>query len=87
MVIHALRNATPKDRSRLLAILGMHTQDEKLRREAINIIRKYNSVKYAKGIAERLMRESLEDVDKILQPSKAKEMLMTLANYLIERKM
>ena len=87
MVIHALRRANPKHKSRLLAILGMHTQDERLRREAINIIRKYDSVEYAKDVAERLMRESLNEVDKILHPSKAKEMLMALANYLIERKM
>ncbi|MDH5688677.1 MAG: polyprenyl synthetase family protein [Candidatus Bathyarchaeota archaeon] len=87
MVIHTLRNASPKDKSRLLTILSMHTLDEKLRREAIDIIRKYNSVEYAKEVAERLMRESLNEVNRILNPSKAKEMLVALANYLIERKM
>lgn len=87
MVIHALRNASPKDKNRLLTILNMHTRDERSRREAIDIIKKCNSVEYAKSVAERLMRESLNEVDKILRPSRAKAMLMALANYLIERKM
>ena len=87
MVIHALRKAEPEDAKRLLTILGMRTSDDKLRREAIDIIKKYGSTKYAEKVAERLMHESLTEVDKVLSPSRAKEMLIALANYLIERKM
>jgi len=86
MVIHALRRANPYDEKRLLSILDMHTRDENLRGEAISIIKKYGSVEYARKAAEKLKRESLKEVDKILPPSKAKDKLITLANYLVERK-
>lgn len=86
MVIHALGKAEPEDAKRLLTILGMRTSDEKLRREAIDIIRKHGSIEYAENVAERLMRESLGGLDNVLSPSKAKGMLIALANYLIERK-
>jgi len=86
MVIHTLRMASPEDRERLLTILDMHTRDEKLRMEAINIIKKYGSIEHAKKVAEKLLRESLDDVNRILPPSKAKDLLIGLTKYLIERK-
>ncbi|MFQ6094596.1 MAG: polyprenyl synthetase family protein [Candidatus Bathyarchaeia archaeon] len=86
MVIHTLRKARPEDERRLLEILGMHIRDEKLRWEAIEIMKKYGSIEYAKEVAEKMMCESLNEIDKVLPPSEAKEMLVALANYLVERK-
>jgi len=85
MVIHALRRANSNDKKWLTSILDMHTSDETLRREAISILKEYGSVEYAKEVAERLKRESLREVDRILPPSKAKDRLIALANYLVER--
>lgn len=85
LVIHALENAPPQDKRRLKTILDMHTSDEQLRREAIDIIEKYGSVEYAKEVAQKLMHESLSEVDEILPPSKAKSKLISLANYLVQR--
>jgi len=87
MIIHALRRADADDKKRLTSILMMHTADENLRKEAINIIKKYGSVNYAKKVAEKLKRESLNEAEKILPPSKSKDRLIALANYLVERKM
>jgi geranylgeranyl pyrophosphate synthase len=86
MVIHTLRTANLEDRKRLLTILSMHTSDQRLRNEAIGLIEKYGSIDYAKEVASTLIHQSLSEVDKLLPPSKAKEKLIGLANYLIERK-
>ena len=86
MVIHTLEKAEPKDRKRLLEILDMHTTDQKLRDEAIKIIRNYGSIEYAKNFARNIVRESWKDVDDVLPSSKAKEKLKAFADYLIERK-
>jgi geranylgeranyl diphosphate synthase type I len=85
MVIHTLQKAEPSDKEELMCILDMHTGDEALRKRAISIIKKYGSIEYAKDLAARLVQESWDEVDKILQPSKAKETLAMLANYLIKR--
>jgi len=85
MVIHALRRADPFDKRRLISILDAHTTDGDLRQEAISILNKYGSVEYAKSVAERLKRETIDKVDKMIPPSKAKDRLIALANYLIER--
>lgn len=86
MVIHTLEKAEPNDRKRLLEILNMHTTDQRLRDEAINIIRDYGSIDYAKNYARRIVSESWKDVDDVLSSSEAKEKLKAFADYLIERK-
>ncbi len=86
MVIHTLEKAKPADKKRLLKILNMHTTDQKLRDEAISLIKKYGSIKYAKEFARSMIEESWKEIDRLLQPSDAKEKLRAFANYLVERK-
>ena len=85
MVIHTIQKASVADRRRLIQILEAHTTDEKQRREAISIIKKYGSIEYAKRVAAEIVRESWNEAEEILPPSEAKEKLRMLANYLIER--
>ncbi|MCW4021068.1 MAG: polyprenyl synthetase family protein, partial [Candidatus Bathyarchaeota archaeon] len=86
MVIHALCKADRSDREELMRILGMHTSEESLRKKAINIIKKYGAIEYARNSAAKMVRESWSEVDKILPPSEAKKKLGMLADYLIKRK-
>jgi len=85
IVIHALEKAKPKDRKRLIEILNKHTTEQKLRDEAIDIMRKYGAIEYAKRFAQKIVKESWTEVDKLLPRSDAKEKLRAFANYLIER--
>jgi len=87
MVIHALSHASPEDAKRLTEILNMHTRDKKLIAEAINIIRKYGSIEYAKQVSRRIMQEAWNEIDGWLPPSEAKKALEALAKFLIEREL
>jgi geranylgeranyl diphosphate synthase type I len=86
MVIHALQKATPRDRKRLQEILRMHTSEQKLRDEAIAIMEKYDAIDYAKEYARKIVKESWDDVNKLLSASTSKEKLRAFADYLIKRK-
>jgi len=86
LVIHTLQKAQPADKKRLLEILDMHATDQKLRDEAISIIKKYGSIEYAKEFARNMFEESWKEIDWLLQPSAAKEKLRAFANYLVERR-
>jgi len=55
------------------------------RREAIEIIQKYDSVEYAKEVAKKIMSEAWQEADKLLKPSPAKNRLKEFVYYLIER--
>ncbi len=85
MVIHTLKKASAEDRRRLIEILNMHTSDPKLVKEAISLIKKYNSIEYAKNLAQKLVKESWKEVEGLLPKSNAKKKLEALINYLIKR--
>jgi len=85
IAIQALEKAKPTDKKRLIKILDMHTTDQKLRDEAIRIMKKYNSIDYAKQRARNIVAESWKEVDRLLSPSDAKDKLKAFADYLIER--
>ena len=85
MVINTLKKATKKDKKRLIEILNKHTDDLEERKEAIEIIKKYDSIEYAKKVAKKIMREAWEEADRVLDLSPAKKRLKEFVNYLIER--
>jgi geranylgeranyl pyrophosphate synthase len=86
MVIYTLKKANKKDRKRLLEILDLHTKDQKLKKEAIGIIKKYGAIEYAKERAKNLIEEAWKKAEKLLPESLAKERLNEFINYLIKRK-
>lgn len=85
MVIHILQKANENDRNRLMEILSMHTKDRALKMEAIEIIKKYGSIKYAIDFERKMIRDVWNEVDKLLKPSESKEKLHAFASFLVER--
>jgi geranylgeranyl diphosphate synthase type I len=86
MVIHTLKVAGVEDAERLVKILNMHTSNQKLRNEAITIMKKNCSIDYVKKFAQRIVKESWKNVEGLLRASEAKEKLNAFATFLIERK-
>jgi len=86
MVIYTLKKANKKDRKRLIEILNLHPKNQKIRNEAIGIIKKYGAIEYAKERAKNLIKEAWQDAEKLLPESLAKNRLNEFINYLIERK-
>ncbi len=86
IVIHTLEKAKPIDKKRLISILKMHTSDQKLKDEAIQIMTRYGAIEYAEQFAEKLVAESWKEVDRLLPPSDAKDTLQAFAEHLIKRK-
>jgi geranylgeranyl pyrophosphate synthase len=86
VVIHTLKLANAQDKKRLVEILNMHTTEQKLVDEAIKIMEKYDSIDYAKQYANRMVKESWTEIEKLLPASDAKEKLDAFAKFLIERK-
>jgi geranylgeranyl pyrophosphate synthase len=85
LVIHTLQKGNIKDKKRLLEILGMHTFDQKLRDEAISIIKKSGAFEHVKALAESMVTDSWKEVDKLLPTPEAKEKLKAFAEFLITR--
>lgn len=85
LVIHTLNAAATADKKRLIEILNMHTKDERLLTEAITIIKKHNSIEYAKKTAIQLVEKSWSEIEATLPESEAKKQLKELAQLVIHR--
>jgi len=85
LVIHTLKKASEQDRSRLLEILGMHTTEEALIKEAIKIIKGCGAVEYAREVAGKVVSQAWEDAEPLLKESKAKALLKKFINFAVER--
>jgi geranylgeranyl pyrophosphate synthase len=66
MVIHALRTAGPAGRKRLKEILAMHTEEEAILLEAMEILRHCGSPDYALEKAEEIVKEAFKRVDPVI---------------------
>jgi len=85
MVLHAFKNAPPQEGARLREILGMHTNDVTLIKEAIGTLNKTKSVEYAREVAKQMMEDAWNSVDSLLPASDAKLKLKALVDFLIVR--
>lgn len=83
MVIHSYYYGWKGDR--LVEILDMHTTDEALLKEAVEILQAEDSIKYAQDLAGKTMRDAWKSFEKYLPECDAKEDLHSLSKYLIQR--
>ncbi len=86
IAIHTLRVASAQDKRRLIQILSMHTSNQRLRDEAIALMRKYDSIEYVEKFAKRIVEESWKEAEELLPDAIGKEKLKSFAEFLIERK-
>ncbi len=85
MVLHVMKVGSEADKNRLAEILKTHTKDKALIKEAISIIDKYGSKEYSSNVAEKMINEAWNDVDKILPESAAKNRMHQLVEFLVHR--
>jgi len=85
LVIHTLQKARDQDKKRLIEILNMHTKDKTLIKEAIDIIKRYGSVEYAKQFARKMVKEAWASVGPMIPENEAKHKLKAFADFMVER--
>ncbi|MBT7241138.1 MAG: polyprenyl synthetase family protein [Candidatus Diapherotrites archaeon] len=86
IVIRTMEVATDEDKNRLTEILDSHTEKEEEIKEALDIINKYDGIKYSKSVAEKMVTEAWVEVDQVLEENNAKKVLKKFAEYLVDRK-
>lgn len=86
MVIHATEHATPEKSKRLDEILRLHTNDQALINEAIDILVEAKSLDYAAEVAKDIVLKAWTELESSLPTeNQAKARLRIFANYLIQR--
>jgi len=82
LVVHALSQADEKDTERLITILK--EEGDQNVSEAVDILEKYGSIQYAWNVAQEDVNQAKSLLD-ILDDSPAKDALLLLADFVLER--
>lgn len=85
MIIHALSKANKKDRQMLIDILNMHTAEKNNIKEAIEILKKYDSINYAKTFARSLVLKAWKGIQHSLKDNSTKKELEAFVMFAVER--
>lgn len=83
VAVHALREA-PRH-TRLLEILAAHASDSAVLAEAVDIMQQAGSIEFANGYARDLVVSAKDDLDAQLPKSKAKDLLLSMADFFVKR--
>lgn len=81
--VHALQHSDKRDR--LLEILGARAEDPKLLDEAVAIIVEAGSIGFARTYARDLVLGAKRDLEGALPKSKARDLLLSMADFFVER--
>lgn len=85
VVVHALGCACANDRARLVEILSSGTQDAQVLQEAVDIMCASESIEFAKNYANKLTGEAKIKLDAMLPPSPSKDILLSMADWFVNR--
>ncbi len=83
VAIHALHNASRSER--LLEILAARATEAAVLEEAVSIMQEGGSIEYANSYARSLVVGAKADLDTALPKSKAKDLLLSMADFFVKR--
>jgi geranylgeranyl diphosphate synthase type I len=81
--VHALQHS-PR-RARLLSILGARAEDPAVLQEAVDIMIEAGSIEFARRYARELVMSAKADLEAALPRSKARDLLLSMADFFVER--
>lgn len=84
VVCHALENSKAEDQKRLVEILGNENTTDEMVREAVELLERSGSIKYAKDRAVGLVNDAKKKLD-VLEDSEAKDALLGFADFVVSR--
>ena len=85
VVVHALQNAEPAARERLVEILSSKERDPEVLAEAVAIMEGAGSVEYARTYAEELSQNAKARLVAAIEPSPYRDLLVSMADWFVSR--
>ena len=85
VVVHALQNAAPEARERLVEILSSKERDPEVLAEAVAIMEETGSIDYARTFAEDLTLNAKARLAGALPPSQYRDLLVSMADWFVNR--
>ncbi len=85
IALHALSHSTPENHARLLELLQAHTTEAAKLDEAVELMQASGSIDFASNYALKLVDKAKQELERALPPSKAKDLLLSMADFFVSR--
>ena len=85
VVVHALKHLEGAERARLIELLSSHTKEPADLDEAVRIMTESGSIEYARNYAENLTSIAKNRLVDMIDPSPARDMLISMADWFVNR--
>ncbi len=85
VVVHALANAAPEARERLVEILSSKEHDPEVLAEAVALMEEAGSIEYARAYAEDLSQNAKERLVQAVPASPYRDLLISMADWFVNR--
>lgn len=85
VVVHALQHASSSQRARLIEILSNKEKDPQVLAEAVAIMQETGSIEYARSYAQNLTSISKNRLLGVVEPSHARDLLISMADWFVNR--
>lgn len=85
MVVHALNHAPAEQRERLIEILSNHETDPEVLAEAVAIMEDCGGISFARAYADKLIQEAKPAVIEAVEPSVARDILLSMGDWFVTR--
>ncbi len=85
MVVHALHALGEKEHGRLVEILSSREEDPAVLAEAVELMEQSGSIDYARNYAQNLTSIAKNRLVDMIEPSEAREILISMADWFVNR--
>ena len=85
VVVHALQNSEEAAKKRLIEILSSKEKNQVVLAEAVALMEQSGSIEYAKNYAENLTSIAKNRLVDMVEPSDARELLLSMADWFVNR--
>ena len=85
VVVHALHNSSEQARARLVEILSSKEKDPAVLAEAVALMEEAGSIEYARAFAENLTEKAKVRLVEKVDPSDARDLLLSMADWFVSR--
>lgn len=83
-LIHILENGSSADKKTVAKVIKSENHTDKDLKEIFNLIKKYDSINYTKGVAMDFVNKAVENLT-IFPDCQEKEAMLTVANFVVNR--
>lgn len=85
VVVHALQNLGDEERARLIEILSAKEKDPAVLADAVKSMEAAGSIDYARAFAENLTAVAKNRLVEMIEPSEARSLLLSMADWFVSR--